>query len=178
MKSSAAKIGVDIALTIESSSQYYGKAVFGQSDWLDGAMSLVDYGHRSVPNVFLTAPLQSSTGPGTPPTSRTRPTTSCPSSTSRRPPPTCRGSRRSRARSRICCSSETPIIYPYFYNYLTATASNVQGVEPTAIGHLFLFNATKSSTSMNDCRPRVRPRPATTTRGACRSSSQSAWGLH
>jgi peptide/nickel transport system substrate-binding protein len=39
---------------------------------------------------------------------------------------------------------QTPIIYPYFYNYLTATATNVQGVEPTAIGHLFLFNATKS----------------------------------
>ena len=33
-------------------------ANFGDSDWLDAQMSLVDYGHRSVPNVFLTAPLQ------------------------------------------------------------------------------------------------------------------------
>jgi len=39
---------------------------------------------------------------------------------------------------------QTPIIYAYFYNYLTATASNVSGVYPTAIGHLFLYGATKS----------------------------------
>ena len=33
--------------------------MFGKSDWLDGTMSLVDYGHRGVPNVFLNAPLTS-----------------------------------------------------------------------------------------------------------------------
>ena len=54
---SAAQIGVKINLKVESSSAYYGKATFGNSDWLDAPMSLVDYGHRSVPNVFLTAPL-------------------------------------------------------------------------------------------------------------------------
>ena len=55
---SAAAIGVKINLKVESSSAYYGKATFGNSDWLDATMSLVDYGHRSVPNVFLGAPLQ------------------------------------------------------------------------------------------------------------------------
>jgi peptide/nickel transport system substrate-binding protein len=40
--------------------------------------------------------------------------------------------------------AQTPIIYGYFYNYLTATAQNVTGVYPTAIGHLFLYNAAKS----------------------------------
>ena len=39
---------------------------------------------------------------------------------------------------------QTPIIFPYFYNYLTATAKNVTGAYPTAIGHLFLYNAAKS----------------------------------
>jgi peptide/nickel transport system substrate-binding protein len=38
---------------------------------------------------------------------------------------------------------QTPIIYGYFYNYLTATTTGVQGVYPTAIGHLFLDKATK-----------------------------------
>ena len=64
----AAAIGVKINLTVESSTQYYGKATFGNSDWLDATMSLVDYGHRSVPNVFLTSPLQTynaTTGTGT-----------------------------------------------------------------------------------------------------------------
>jgi peptide/nickel transport system substrate-binding protein len=40
--------------------------------------------------------------------------------------------------------AQTPIIFGYFYNYLTATAKNVTGVYPTAIGHLFLYNAAKS----------------------------------
>jgi hypothetical protein len=40
--------------------------------------------------------------------------------------------------------TQTPIIYAYFYNYLTATAMGVTGVYPTAIGHLFLYNAAKS----------------------------------
>ena len=39
---------------------------------------------------------------------------------------------------------QTPVIFGYFYNYLTATAQGVTGVYPTAIGHLFLYNAAKS----------------------------------
>ena len=65
---SAKEIGVNISLKVESSSQYYGKATFGNSDWLDATMSLVDYGHRGVPNVFLTSPLETynaKTGTGT-----------------------------------------------------------------------------------------------------------------
>jgi peptide/nickel transport system substrate-binding protein len=40
--------------------------------------------------------------------------------------------------------NETPIIYAYFYNYLSAWAKTVTGPYPTAIGHIFLQNATKS----------------------------------
>jgi len=40
--------------------------------------------------------------------------------------------------------NETPIIFGYFYDYLSAWAKNVSGVYPTAIGHLFLNKATKS----------------------------------
>src|SRR5207244_10140138 len=55
---SSKEIGVNISLKVESSTQYYGKATFGNSDWLDATMSLVDYGHRSVPNAFLTSALE------------------------------------------------------------------------------------------------------------------------
>ena len=40
--------------------------------------------------------------------------------------------------------NETPIIFAYFYDYLAATAMGVTGAYPTAIGHLFLYNAAKS----------------------------------
>ncbi len=57
IKTWAKKIGVDINLTIEQPDKYYGSAVYGTSDWLDGEMSMVDYGARSTPNLFLNAPL-------------------------------------------------------------------------------------------------------------------------
>jgi len=40
--------------------------------------------------------------------------------------------------------AQTPIIFGYFYNYLTATTKGVTGVYPTAVGHLFLYDAAKS----------------------------------
>ncbi|HEY8013831.1 MAG TPA: ABC transporter substrate-binding protein, partial [Dongiaceae bacterium] len=52
-------IGINIELNVEAQDAYYGKATFGQSDWLDSIMGITDYGHRGVPNVFLNAPLKS-----------------------------------------------------------------------------------------------------------------------
>jgi peptide/nickel transport system substrate-binding protein len=143
VKSSAAKIGVQIALTIETSTQYYGKAVFGQSDWLDGAMSLVDYGHRSVPNVFLTAPLQS-TGTWNAAHFKNKEYDTLSKQYIAAPATDVQGQKTIAGKIENLLLDQTPIIFPYFYNYLTATASGVSGVEPTAIGHLFLFNASKA----------------------------------
>ncbi|WP_119390977.1 ABC transporter substrate-binding protein [Taklimakanibacter lacteus] len=58
----AKEIGVRVSLNIEDQDKYYGKAVFGQSDWLDSPLGITDYAHRSVPDVFLKSPLVS-TGP-------------------------------------------------------------------------------------------------------------------
>ena len=63
-------------------------------------------------------------------------------STSR--PPTCPRSAAIAGQIETLLLNETPIIFAYFYNYLTATAMGVTGVYPTAIGHLFLYNAAKS----------------------------------
>jgi peptide/nickel transport system substrate-binding protein len=109
-------------------------------------MSLVDYGHRSVPNAFLTSALET-------------------------PPPKGNGvwnaarfanaqydklvaqyvalsdlstQRTIAGQIETLLLAQTPVIFGYFYNYLTATASGVTGVYPTAIGHLFLYNAAKS----------------------------------
>ncbi|HEV2933180.1 MAG TPA: ABC transporter substrate-binding protein [Streptosporangiaceae bacterium] len=143
----AAQIGVKINLTVESSSQYYGKATFGNSDWLDATMSLVDYGHRSVPNVFLTAPLQTinaKTGTG--------PWNAAHFSNSQYDSLVAQyiaasdvGTQKTLAgQIENLLLTQTPIIFGYFYNYLTATAMGVTGAYPTAIGHIFLYNAAKS----------------------------------
>ena len=36
---------------------------------------------------------------------------------------------------------ETPVIFSYFYNFLTATTQGVTGVETTAMAHVFLAQA-------------------------------------
>ena len=64
-----AKAGINITPKIESQSVYYGKFTYGNSDWLDGTMSLVDYGDRGAPNVYLTAPLASGVAGGASPCS-------------------------------------------------------------------------------------------------------------
>ncbi len=142
----AQQVGVKINLKVESQSAYYGKATFGNSDWLDAPMSLVDYGHRSVPNVFLTAPLETTNA-----TSGTGPWNSAHfnnSSYDKLVAQYVAASDLSTQRSlaaqiETLLLAQTPIIFGYFYNYLTATASGVTGVYPTAIGHLFLYNAAK-----------------------------------
>jgi peptide/nickel transport system substrate-binding protein len=147
VKQAASQIGVDINLTVETSTKYYGQAVFGKSDWLDGEMSLVDYGARAVPNLFLQAPLQSinsKTGQGAWNAARFNNPTYDTLSRQFIASVDLSTQRRIAGQIEQLLLDETPIIYPYFYDYLSATQKNVTGVYPTAIGELFLWNATKS----------------------------------
>ena len=144
---SAKAIGVNISLKVESSSQYYGKATFGNSDWLDATMSLVDYGHRSVPNVFLTSPLETynaKTGTGTWNAAHFA-NSQYDKLVAQYIAASDVGTQKTIAgQIETLLLAQTPIIFGYFYNYLTATTKGVTGVYPTAIGHLFLYNAAKS----------------------------------
>jgi peptide/nickel transport system substrate-binding protein len=144
IKQSAAAIGVNISLTIETPTKYYGSAVFGKSDWLDGEMSLVDYGARSVPNVYLQAPLQTinaKTGSGSWNAARFSNSTYDTLSKNYIAAIDLSTQRKIAQQIETLLLDETPIIYAYFYDYLTATAKNVSGVYPTAQGQFFLWNA-------------------------------------
>ncbi len=147
VKQYAAQIGVNIALTIETPTKYYGTAVFGKSDWLDGEMSLVDYGARAVPNVYLQAPLQTpNTKTGTGSWNAARFSNPSYDALSEQFIATVDLSSQRRIAGQIetLLLDETPIIFAYFYDYLTATAKNVTGVYPTAQGQFFLWNAAKA----------------------------------
>jgi peptide/nickel transport system substrate-binding protein len=144
---SAKAIGVTINLKVESSAAYYGKAVFGSSDWLDATMSLVDYGHRSVPNVFLGAPLltySAKTGTGTWNAAHFNNSQYNKLAAQYIATSDLSTQRSIAGQIQTLLLNETPIIYAYFYNYLSAWAKNVTGPYPTAIGHIFLYNAAKS----------------------------------
>ena len=146
IQQSAKAIGVNIHVKVEPSSVYYGKATFGNSDWLDGTMSLVDYGHRSVPNAFLTNPLQTinaKTGTGSWNAAHFSNAQYDKLAAQYIAESDLSAQRSIAGQIETLLLDQTPIVYGYFYNYLSASAQNVHGIYPTAIGHIFLWNTTK-----------------------------------
>jgi peptide/nickel transport system substrate-binding protein len=138
MQNAAKRIGVAIDLNVENQTAYYGKAVFGQSDWLDSTMGITDYGHRGVPNVFLSAPLKSD---GTWNSAHFK-NKEYDTLVGQYVAAVDLGSQRAIAgKIQRLLLDETPVIFGYFYDYLTAVRKNVAGVQPTAIGQLFLSQA-------------------------------------
>ena len=110
-------------------------------------MSLVDYGHRGVPNAFLTNPLQtinSKTGTGAWNAAHFASSQYDKLAAQYIAAVDLTTQRQIAGQIQTLLLNETPIIYGYFYNYLSASAKNVSGIYPTAIGHLFLYNTTKS----------------------------------
>ena len=138
IQQNAKQAGININLKVETQTAYYGKATYGNSDWLDGQMSLVDYGDRGVPNVYLVAPLTSK-GPWNAAHFKNPQYDSWSSSTW--PRSTSRPRRRSPARSNGCCLQETPIVIPYWIDGLTASTPSVGGLNPTSIAQLYLNTA-------------------------------------
>jgi peptide/nickel transport system substrate-binding protein len=127
IQSFAKKIGIDIKLHIESQDAYYGKAVPGQSDWLDVPLGITDYGNRGVPNVFLNAPLTST---GTWNAARFKNPTYDGLVTDYVKALDLTSQKAASGKIQELLLDETPIIFGYFYNYLYATSKAVSGVLP------------------------------------------------
>jgi peptide/nickel transport system substrate-binding protein len=143
---SAAAIGVKINLNVEDQSKYYGTFKFGSSDWLDATMSLVDYGGRGIPNVFLGAPLQTinaKTGTGAWNAAHFSNAQYDKLFAQYVAAVDLTTQRSVAGQIETLLLDQTPLIISYFYNFLTATAQGVTGVYPTPVGHLFLYNASK-----------------------------------
>lgn len=131
-------IGGNIKLNIMDQGAYYGDAVPGKSPWLDSTMGITDYGHRGVPNVFLQAPLLST---GTWNSAHFNNKEYDGLVASFIGALDLESQKETAGKIQRLLLDETPIIYGYFYDFLTATRKGVTGVEPTAMSHLFLQRA-------------------------------------
>jgi len=130
-------IGIDIQLNVEDQNAYYGKATFGQSDWLDSVMGITDYGARGVPNVYLSAPLKSD---GTWNSAHFK-NKEYDSLVSQYVLALDLGGQRAVAgKIQRLLLEETPIIFGYFYDFLTPVKKNLQGI-PSIANRLFLSQA-------------------------------------
>src|SRR5829696_8518056 len=142
IQNNAKEAGITIKLNITDAGTYYGDAVYGKSPWLDSTMGITDYGHRGIVNVFLGAPLQSD---GTWNSAHFRN-----KEYDRLVKDFIAQSdleeQKSRAKAiQELLLDESPILIPYFYDYLTGVRKAVSGVETTGMGHIQLAGAGKSA---------------------------------
>ncbi len=141
VQNACAQIGIRVALRIEDGGTYYGAAQFGRSDWLDSPMGITDYGHRGVPNVTLAAPYLSN-GAWNAAHFRNAAydrlvagylaATDLPAQ------------RELAGQIQRLLLEETPVIIPYFYDYLCATGPTVTGVAVSGLSQIFLQDAALS----------------------------------
>lgn len=132
------KIGIDLTLNVEDQSAYYGRAVFGSSDWLDSQMGIEDYAHRGVPNTLLTACLGSR---GTFNAAHFKNPEYDALVASYIAALDLGTQRRCAGRIQRLLLEETPVVIAYFYDWLSVTAKHVSGVLPSANGQLNLAEA-------------------------------------
>ncbi len=133
----ARPLGIDITLNVEAQDAYYGKAVYGQSDWLDSTLGITDYGQRGVPNVYLRAPLLSD---GTWNGAHFKNPDYDALVTQFGRTSDIGGQRALAGKIETLLLDETPIIFAYFYDYLVVTKKSLVGIPPIA-NRLFLDRA-------------------------------------
>jgi peptide/nickel transport system substrate-binding protein len=141
IKQDLAKIGINVNLNIETQTAYYGKATYGNSDWLDGTMSLVDYGDRGVPNVYLEAPLTSK-GPWNAARFKNKQYDSLVKQYVAALD--LQAQKQVAGQIQRLLIKETPLVIPYWIDGLTASTQSVSGLNPTSIAQLYLNMASKS----------------------------------
>jgi peptide/nickel transport system substrate-binding protein len=137
-----AKAGIKITPKIESQSLYYGKSTFGNSDWLDGTMSLVDYGDRGSPNVYLNAPL---TTKGTWNAARFHNSQYDALVKQYVAALDLQTQKQIAGKIENLLLAETPLVIPYWIDGLTASTQQVNGLNPTSIAQLYLNAAYKTA---------------------------------
>jgi peptide/nickel transport system substrate-binding protein len=138
IQSAVKEIGGNITLNIMDQGGYYGDAVYGKSPWLDSDMGITDYGHRGVPNVFLSAPLKSD---GTWNSAHFKNPEYDALVTGYIAALDLESQKASASKIQKLLLDQTPVIFGYFYDFLTPVLKNVADVHPTAMGHIFLSKA-------------------------------------
>ena len=141
LQNAVKEVGIDIKLVVQDTETFLGSGEYGSSPQLDSTVAVSDWGSRGVPNAFLTAQLRSdgvrnASHWKSPEFDRLYQQFVAESDV--------QAQRKLAGQIQELLLEETPIIYPYFTKYLTATLPNVTGVVPTAIGHMLVGQATVS----------------------------------
>jgi len=138
VKQYASEIGVTLNLKITDAGTYYGDGVFGKSRWLDSVMGITDYGHRPVPNVYLSSVF---TSKGTWNAAHFK-NPQADSLIAEYVAALDLDSQRTVAKKiQELLLDETPVIFPYFYNFLSASTPKLKNAVSAATGQFDLSKA-------------------------------------
>ena len=111
-------------------------------------IGITDYGHRGVPDVFLNAPLKSfksvDDGAGVWNAAEFANAEYDSLVDTYSASPDLQSQQAAAVKIQALLQDEVPMLIPYNINYLAATKTNVAGVVPTAMGHFFTDQASKS----------------------------------
>jgi peptide/nickel transport system substrate-binding protein len=143
IQNAAKEIGINI--TIEMRDDYYDNYWTKFTPDLPGSdIGITDYGHRGVPDVFLNAPLRSPdkggiwNGAEFSNADYDALVDTYSSSTD------LDAQKDAALKIQELLLDETPILFPYNYNYLSAKRKNVNGIVTSAMGHVYTDQASKS----------------------------------
>ena len=133
------KIGGRLNLKIGTPTQYFGTGKPGETPWLEVPMGIVDYGHRPTPNAFLTAPLKTGGIWNAAHFSNKQYDALVQQYAGE---VDVQKQQQISKQIQELLLDETPLIIPYFYNYLAAGSKKVQGYESDAQGLIDLRGTT------------------------------------
>lgn len=138
LQQNARQVGIQLELELTDAGTYYGKAVFGESPWLDSVLGITDYGHRGSPDTYLRASLRSD---GVWNAAHFRNEQYDRLVDEYAAAVDLQRQRQIARQIQELLLEETPLIIPFFNRFITAVRKGLQGIEPTAIGHLRLAEA-------------------------------------
>jgi len=101
-------------------------------------MGITDYGHRGVPNVFLTAPLKSD---GAWNSAHFNSKEYDQLLASYIAALDIESQTAAAGKIQTLLLDESPVLFTYFYDFMSAAKKGATGIEVTAMAHLFLHNA-------------------------------------
>jgi peptide/nickel transport system substrate-binding protein len=141
LQASAKEVGINIKLDVQTTQAYYsgtstgGPDGYGTTPWLNTPFNITDWGHRAVPNLFLTASLVSK---GVWNASRYNSKKFDSLTTSFIGAISLADQRKYADKIETQLLNDTPVIYPYFYYWLAAGAKGIKDYYADPLAAVYL----------------------------------------
>ncbi|MDX6468657.1 MAG: peptide/nickel transport system substrate-binding protein [Gaiellaceae bacterium] len=137
-------LGIDMSLNIETATAYFAGTQdgpplgWGNTPWLNAPMNITDWGHRAVPNVVLTAAFKTKGIWNAAHYSNAKFDQALESFLAA---VALKDQQKYEKQMQQILLHDTPVIVPYFYNFLAAGSKKVTGYKADAQGTVFLSHA-------------------------------------